>query len=288
MPAASSVLGSALSLVAAFGPPLTIATAALVYFGWARVYVGTRILGLDATVFDLTTQDYVLGSVSTLWLPLLIVAAIGVGWLLLHERAVAAIQAKHLTGLRLLVRGLTYGLVAFPLLGVAASRIWPAWGELVLPLSITVGILATTYGITMRRRISAALGTHNETATLASWHRPLARVLIGLLITLTLFWELTNYAGVVGRGYAQQVVAGLPDRTGVIVYAVKDLQLDAAGIHETRFTEKASTYGYRYEGLRLLQKSGDKYFLLPAEWNFEEGKTIVLTDNDAIRLEFTT
>ncbi|GAB3416256.1 hypothetical protein [Flindersiella endophytica] len=285
---ASSVLGPALSLVAAFGTPLTIVTAGLVYFGWQRSYLGTRLLGLDTTLFELTTQFYVLGSIRTLWLPMLVVTAIGIGWLLLHERAVGAIQARRLASLRVLVRGLKYGLAASLALGLVAGWMWPGWRGLVVPLSFTVGVLTTTYGIVLQRRITAALGLRQDTETLATWHLPAIRIVIGLLIVLPLFLALSNYANMVGSMDARQLIAGLPDRVGVIVYSAKNLQIDAPGVRETRFAGETSAYGYRYDGLRLLQKSGDKYFLLPTEWNLEEGKAIVLTDDNTIRLEFTT
>ena len=55
-------LGPALKALATVGPPLTIATALLFYFGWVRVAKQSEAMGLDESVFLMSTRDYVLRS----------------------------------------------------------------------------------------------------------------------------------------------------------------------------------------------------------------------------------
>jgi hypothetical protein len=43
-------------------------------------------MGLDVSLFGFSTQDYVLQSISTLYVPLLATAALALGWLALHQR----------------------------------------------------------------------------------------------------------------------------------------------------------------------------------------------------------
>jgi hypothetical protein len=43
---------------------------------------------------------------------------------------------------------------------------------------------------------------------------------------------------------------------------------------------------YRYSGLRLLVRSGGKYFLLPKDWLHATGAAIVLRDTRELRFEF--
>jgi hypothetical protein len=283
-----SVLSPALGLIGAFGPPLTVLTGLLVYFGWARDDILYTWLGLDYTVIGTSTQEYVMRSVSILWLPLVVVTLAGIGWLLLHERAVAAIEAERIDGLRRVLRGLKFGVIVLPLAGFVATLPLPAWRELVLAFSFVVGILTTTYAALMQRRIRTTTGEREEATTLGRWHWSMLKLLIGGLVTLVLFWELSEFAGIVGRGYAQQIAHGLRDRTGVIVYSVKDLHVEAPGVTVTRYAGETSAYGYRYDGLKLLTKSGEKYYLLPVEWSRKDGKTIVLNDDSSVRLEFTT
>src|SRR4051794_3277672 len=77
---------SLLSAVGTFGPPVTIVTALLVYFGWARSQRQAQAMGLDVSQFGYSTQDYVLRSISTLYIPLVLSAAIALACLTLHRR----------------------------------------------------------------------------------------------------------------------------------------------------------------------------------------------------------
>jgi hypothetical protein len=81
-----SPLRSALSVLITLGPPLTIATALMFYFGWARSNTQARFMGLDVSLFGFSTQDYGLQSISTLYLPLLATVSLALGWLALHQR----------------------------------------------------------------------------------------------------------------------------------------------------------------------------------------------------------
>ncbi len=284
----TSVLKNAVSLLGAFGPPLTLATALLVYFGWARSYVQARELGIDESVLGMSTQDYVLRSVDTLYAPMIILAVLGLGWLLAHERVVRTIQARpDSPWLHRVFAILRLSWFALPLLGLLAWATWPGWGELIAPLTFAAGVVLTGYAVAVRRRLAVATGQEGVPRTLARWHGPTVKLLAGAVVAVALFWELWLFAGVVGRGLAAQVVATLDQRTGVVVYSAKDLQIAAPGVAVTRFRQDDSAYGYRYEGLRLLQASGGKYFLLPAEWSKADGVVVVLRDTDSLRLEFT-
>src|SRR3954468_16644895 len=90
-PAATSSSWSPSSAITALthvGPPLTIVTALLIYFGWARADAQSKAMGIDVSMFGYSTQDYVLRSISTLYLPLLFLGGLGLAWLTLHRRLV--------------------------------------------------------------------------------------------------------------------------------------------------------------------------------------------------------
>ena len=85
-PAASALAAtwsvtSLLAVLTKVGPPLTVVTALLIYFGWARADAQSKAMGVDVSMFGYSTQDYVLRSISTLYLPLLVIAGLGLGWL---------------------------------------------------------------------------------------------------------------------------------------------------------------------------------------------------------------
>ena len=46
----------------------------------------------------------------------------------------------------------------------------------------------------------------------------------------------------------------------------QDIQIGGPGVTKYRITEPTSAYGFRYDGLRLLQRTGDKFYLLPVGW----------------------
>jgi hypothetical protein len=68
-----------LSVAGTLGPPLTVTTSLMFYFGWARSDTQARSMSLDVTLFGFTTQDYVMRSVSTLYIPLLVTVSIALG-----------------------------------------------------------------------------------------------------------------------------------------------------------------------------------------------------------------
>lgn len=283
------VLRSALNLVSVFGPPLTVATALLVYFGWARSDEQARELGLEESVLGMSTRDYVLRSIDTLFVPLLVVGGVGIAWLLAHEQISAAIDhGRGLPRWRRGFRWLRFSWIALPALGLIAGLVWPMWLELIVPLAMAVGILITSYASVMCRRIDALTLADGEGGRLARWHWPLMKLLVGALVALTIFWELSMFAGVVGRGLAHQIVAGLDDRTGVVVYSKQDIQLGGPGVTKYRITEPSSAYGFRYDGLRLLQRTGDKFYLLPVGWRTPADGVIALPDDGSVRVEFST
>jgi hypothetical protein len=84
--AGRSPLATALSVAGTLGPPLTVVTSLMLYFGWARSDTQARSMGPDVSLFAFTIQDYVMRSVSTLYVPLLVTVTIALGWLALHHR----------------------------------------------------------------------------------------------------------------------------------------------------------------------------------------------------------
>jgi hypothetical protein len=74
-----------LGVVSAIGPPITVVTALLFYFGWARADAQASSMGLDESLFGYAAQDYILISISALYLPLVLLLIVGVIWLALDR-----------------------------------------------------------------------------------------------------------------------------------------------------------------------------------------------------------
>jgi hypothetical protein len=237
-------------------------------------------MGLDVSLFGFTTQDYVMRSVSTLYVPLLVTAAIALGWLALHHRVLVGlgngIRRGAVRGAGLVGVGIGLSAAVGVLVVASVNR---GAAPLVLPLVLAGATQLAAYGGWL---IRTASNDHPRAAT--SWQRVLRKLLVGSVVTLALFWELSNYAAVVGRGYALDIADSLPTLPRATAYSAKPLGIQAPGVHEERL-EAAG--GYRTSGLRLLVRSGGRLFLLHDGWSPRSGTVIVLPDNDHLRWQFS-
>lgn len=273
-------LQAVLSVVTTLGPPLTIATALLFYFGWARSDAQAEELGLDVSLFGYSTQDYVLRSISTLYLPLLFIAALALAGLAVHRRLDAALRRTEAHAvLRKTGRAaLIAGLVAVGVAVIAAAALGDAV-DLLAPLVVAGGTVVAAYGAWLR---TSADGAWVQPA----WHRALRMFLVGGVVTSALFWAVSDFAAIVGRGYAQQLQAKVTELPRVTAYSSTPLGLEAPGVVETPITE-GKAVRYRTTGLRLLVSSGGRMFLLHDGWKAGAGTVIVLPDNDQTRWQFS-
>ncbi|MDQ3679093.1 MAG: hypothetical protein M3378_00810 [Actinomycetota bacterium] len=282
--------------------PTTLLTALLYYFGWARTSSQAQFLGLDDSVLGYSTQDYLLRSISAMFLPLGAILLLALVWASGHvalsrwmaEVSAASAQPDAVTGpdrRRPPVVWLTWGLIAIGmalltlgLLGAVFPR--QAHYDLVTPMSFGLGAALTSYGVFLRRRWLARPSASSGAAGEARWLSSLTVTLVALVVALSLFWAVSDYAGAVGRGRGQQLVANLARRPSVVVYSPKRLQFNSPGVRETALEDPDAAYRFRYSGLKLLFRSNDKYFLLPVGWSVVDGSTIVLPDTEALRVEF--
>ncbi|MEU4606965.1 hypothetical protein AB0F43_28620 [Kribbella sp. NPDC023972] len=274
-----SPLRAVLSVVTTLGPPLTIATALMFYFGWARSETQAAEMGLDVSLFGYSTQDYALHSISTLYLPLLSIAALALAGLALHRRIGSALRRTESRSVLRRAGRLAFiaGLVTVGLALVFGSA------ELFAPLAIAGGTVVAAYGASLRSATSASA----ETSAQPSWHRALRLLLVGGVVTSALFWAVSDYATIVGRGYAAQVERKVPELPRVTAFSSSPLGLDAGGVTETPVTEGGKVLHYRTTGLRLLISSGGRMFFVHDGWKVGEGTVIVLPDSDQIRWQFS-
>jgi hypothetical protein len=275
--------GQVMKVLTTLGPPVTIGTALLFYFGWARTSAQAHQLGVDDGVFGYSTEEYVLRSIDSLFLPIVATAVMGIVAVLLHRRLIAGVA----TGRRwrqflanLVVIAARPACVLLPIAGWAAELAWPRLSGLILPLGLVFGLLLTSYSVTLRREL------HPDKASPRS--TPI-RVMMTILIIAALFWWVSQFAAVVGRGLAYHNADDLDAGrlVGVVVYSPKDLQISAPGVNVTHLDGDSSEYAFRYDGLSLLERSDGRLFLLPAGWSIDDGTLVVLADDNTIRIEYT-
>ncbi|HEX2774299.1 MAG TPA: hypothetical protein VHN18_17975 [Micromonosporaceae bacterium] len=281
-------LQSAISVLTTLGPPVTLATALMIYFGWARTQEQARYMGLDGSLFGYTTQDYVMRSISTLFIPLLILAALGLGWLAAHTRIAAALR-RPARGrmLRYVGRVMFYVGLAVAALSVLVVTLDRSRAPLVVPLALAGGTAVAAYG----QWLAAAAGVRRgERPSNAAWLGALKTLVVGGIIALALFWELSAYAGVVGRGSALQIARSVDSLPRATVLSNAPLNITAQGVREERLPGGGAATGaaqYRTTGLRLMVRSGGRIFLLHDEWTPQRGTVIVLSDSAQLTWQFS-
>ncbi len=274
------------SLGAVVGPTALI-TALLFYFGWAKAQAFSQFFGLDVSLFGFSTQDYLLQSIRSVFIPLGEVVISGLLLLWAHRLVSAQVDLHPERPLwRRLVALMGVGGVASFVAGLVlnANR-YPSDAVLLLtPLSLMLGVGLASYAVLLDRR-----RRRSGEAVAARGPLPLpglSVILVSTLLAVGLVWVVANYAELKGDQEAEFFLDQLEFQPGVVVFSAKRLHIDAPGVDETSFPEPESAYAFRYRGLKLLFHAGGRYFLIPASWSPSGGTTIVLDDDDTLRLEF--
>lgn len=258
-----------LDILKYIGSPIAIGTALLFYFGWVRSNAQAQEFGVDVSVFEMSTQDIVLRSINVLFIPLIALLLAGLLLLRIHPwlRANARPTARVLR--------LSWILVPVGLL-IVALNYFAGW--LLLPVWVLMAVAGMAYGARLTRQARGEDGS-----------APLAQtLLVGALLLVILFWVTERFASVGGSALADDLMRTLDQRSPVSVFSESRLHIEASGVSETMLAGPGSKYGYRYDGLYLLQRSGEKYFLLNDGWTGGAGRLVILPDDDSIRLEFGT
>ncbi len=284
-PDAASTLRSALSVITTVGTPLTIITALMLYFGWARSDAQSRWMGIDVSLFHFSAQDFVLRSISTLFVPLLVAGVVGIVWLELHRRAAAASadpersRVVRVAGTVTMCAGIATAVVGVAL---AAMKLqWP-FGSVVFPLLLAGGTAFAAYGRQLRQ---LGRGPAAVRISVPRWQVVLENLFVGVIIALAVFWAVGEYAGIVGRGVGREIegtISSLPKATAI---SEVPLGIDAPNVTTNEISVGPKTL-YRTSGLRLLGESGGRIFLLNDGWSRRSGSIIVLEDDKSVSWQF--
>ncbi|HEY2959645.1 MAG TPA: hypothetical protein VGM21_15780 [Actinomycetota bacterium] len=267
--------------------PTTLLTSLLFYFGWSHAWWFFRYFGVDWTLLGLSNRDFVMRSLDGLFVPLTVVAAVGLLVLWGH----ALLRARLAVGARPRVVGLlptATAVAGLVLAGVGITAIFSVFVRTrlnryvpVAPLSLALGVLLLVYAVQLRRLV-----TERPRGGRAAWAAVAEWAAVFVLVGLSLFWAATDYSAAVGSSRARQFVAELPGYPDAVVYSARSLSLHAPGVREVRCHDPEAAYRYRYDGLKLMLQSGDQYLFLPAGWSRANGVAILVPRSDSLRLEF--
>lgn len=283
-PSASDLeaLPKVLKIVGGVVAPTTLLTGLLFYFGRLYATGPFAYFDVNVTVLDLTVQDYLFRSVDGLLVPLVGLAGL----------VVLALWARQLTGslpsraaafVRRLQPPLAAGagavLVCVALTDLVGEPLFPTHPEL-RGTYFAVGVLLLAYAVHLLcRRATGRRTTRTTVAVMMEWG------MLFVLVSAGLFWAAGSYANQVGVERARQIEATLPDFPTTTLYSEKRLGLDPALANELSCRPDGA-YRYRYDGLKLLLRSGDQYLFVPTGWTRSKGSALLIRRADTLRLEF--
>lgn len=272
-----TVQSRVLRIVGSVTASTTVLAALMFYFGRQHAFWFFDHFGVNFTVMGLTTQDYLIRSADGLFVPLTVVAAIGLVGLWIYRLLRARLSSKMW---RRVVRGvrrvsIVLGVLLTALAVVALVDPVVFYPYPALPgASLGAGVVLLATATRSSRRQAPGV-------VVAEW------AAVFLLVSVGMFWGVTDYSASVGIRRALEVEAALPTAANVSVYSKQSLNLHAPGVRQTPCRIADAAYGFRYDGLKLVLESGSQYFLLPGTWTPADGTAIVLPRSEALRLEFT-
>jgi hypothetical protein len=287
-PAVQPTTSGLLQLVKLLGSivaPTTLLTSLLIYFGWSHAFWFFDYFGVNSSLLGLTTQDYLRKSMDGLFVPMLVIAGAALvvlwGHALLRTRLAAG---SHPRILRVLVPAMAAGGLV-----LAGAGVWSVFGTTPLddhlvtaPLSLAIGVLLLVDAVHLWRLLVAA---EQPAAAGPAWVAVAEWAGVFVLVGLSLFWAANDYSAAVGSARARQFVAELPTYPTAVLYSERSLNLGAPGVREVRCEGRDAAFRFRYDGLKLMQQSGDQYLFVPEAWSRDDGVAILVARNDSLRLE---
>jgi hypothetical protein len=266
----ASRLGTLIGSVVA---PATLISGIAYYFGWRREQAFAGYFGIDTSLLDFSSRDYVLRSIDALFVPMLALLLVALGALCVHvllarfRLSASAAPALAAAGLGAIV------------VGVMLARGDGFWAEYIYlqALGPGVGALLLAYAFTQLRPGAASLTA--------------LRVAAGAVALVSLFWATSEYADARGRELAAKLAADLKVNPSVTVFSKENLGIAARDFGDPTCPlvfmtqSRKAAYRYRYDGLTLLVRSGGKYFVTatppPKERAWESWWPVLIVAEDA-------
>ncbi|WP_406861101.1 hypothetical protein ABZO31_11785 [Streptomyces sp. HUAS MG47] len=297
-PASASTMASFLSRAAYVVAPGTAVIGLLYYF--ASVYTDSyyAAFGVPSSDLQLSVQAYLAKSPEAVFGPVWFLLVCGLTVLLVLGR-VGHVLARPGNEKRraavcwwFLVVGLLLVLLGFP---VFFGRRIPTplpdswWGTpFVPPFMVALGATMAFFAVQQRLQHSVDEddGPRDETAD-RLWSAGGA-LLIGLL-AMSVFFGVSRYVAESGRTDAWTAIEG--GHTGslpVVVYSQVPLIHHAKNIKDKDMGADKGPYRYEYRGFRLLVKSPSRFYLVSYASRYEDHLTVVLPDNETMRVEMTS
>ncbi|MBF6471780.1 MULTISPECIES: hypothetical protein [Nocardia] len=286
-PAASpAMLQRWVGFIGAVVAPTTIITALCYYFGYVYTRKKLAHFGVDCDALGFASSDYVVGSVSVLYAPLLLLL---VGWFsaawvgTYAGRFIRSGQRPRLvrnTGRTILTLGAVF--ITTGITGVVVPWLTPkspviSWAF--SPTTLGLGGLLIVVGYWVLSTSMTEQGTHRATPTT----RVNQTIAIAVSL-LALFAVMNSFATRLGDNAAQTSAHELWTRESV-VSVVTDERLDVPRnlIAETLVeAQPQQPPRFRYQCFRVLVARGDLWVLVPAKWSQDNGFAVIVPADNSI------
>jgi hypothetical protein len=270
--------------------PGTVVFGLLYYFGstyWSAYY---SYFGVRVSELQFSAQDHLLGSPEAIFLPLWIMLVLGVLGLLLF-RSVERFLSRPARGeLRTLVCRVLAGvgvvllLLGFPVFlepewwrRLVLLRLRAGWPrDLIPPVFVALGTALLMFALYLRR------GQNRS----AERFRNIAEGLLVAVLAMVVFFDMARYAHGAGRAAARHDAArDFRAMTPVLIQSRTPIFPAAKHVSCKDLGAGFQPYRYRCTGFRILAKSSTSYFLVPWRRQPEGDITLVLRNDDSIRVE---
>lgn len=259
--------------------PVTLISGLLYYFGFVRERAFWSYFGVDLDSVGFATQDYLVRSPGTFFLPVARLLGIVVFGILIHHVILIAlprIGGRYVERAIVVAAFVSLACLSFGLLSVTQVLLpLPLWG----PMLIVLGAVLLEYSAVVA---SSQIPSHPISRQISG--RSGARIrrsAVLSLILVGLFAATAQLAHDQGRETAESAARALRDGNRIVVYSRFRLQLSGSLVKEVPLNRDDAAFAYRYDGLRLLSHSGGHWIVVPSGWTPESGdKVVMLRDSD--------
>jgi hypothetical protein len=273
-------LPQALRAIGSVVAPVTLITAVMFYFGVQHAHWYFHYFGVNHTIMGLTTQDYLIRSADGLFVPLTGLAGAILLSLWTIRLATARLPERRKQAAQ------RAGAVASAVLG-AFALIVAVIGDRTsaLPgLCLSAGVLLMALASNLHWLVKG-----EERSRLPGWIGLSEWGALFIVVSIGLFWSVTNYSAAVGEERAYSTALKLTSQPEAFLYSRDRLSIPASSAREMVCSQpegSGDSYRYRYDGLNLVFATADQYMFLPSDWPAGGGIAIVLPRTDPVRLEF--
>ena len=273
--------------------PTTLLTALLFYFGWVHTRALYGFFGIDLSTLDFSTEDYLLRSIVPVLPPLILTVAFALGVMWLYSslyRIGVGDRVRTLTRASRSTMAAGFLLTLFGLIGVSKvldtvciGSLCPWQAPFATPVAIMLGPVTLGYGVRLRRIVADKRTDRNE----PRWQARAILILLSLMVALGAFGLFGDWAARRGTERAEGIARAMACyNLGAVVYSKQELPLEGNGVTQTTLQGNNADYRFRYAGLVLFIRSGNKLFLLPERWSPMNGSVTVLPESDSILVEY--